>query len=326
MKILFVPRPPAAIREAAEKVAPAGHSLHFISEDAPDYEKHLSEADILIGVPRKQLDASFFAKASKLRLIQLLRRGVDKVDAESAKAKDLQLATIGDLTAPFVAEHALAMILSLGRALPYQSRLVREGRWLDAKPWQLPHGKVDQVPFSQCTGVRGKTLGLLGMGNIGKHVAVMARAMGMKVQATTHQPAGGNWEGVPFVDLSVLLPSSDFVSVHLTLTAETNGILSAERLAQMKKGAFLINTARGQLVDEAALVRALESGHLAGAALDTLCQEPPAADHPLLQRDDVLVTPHSGWLGQESWATVLGFGFENIERFLAGRALENREL
>jgi glycerate dehydrogenase len=196
--------------------------------------------------------------------------------------------------------------------------------WLAAKPWQLPNGDVDSVPEVDFDGLAGRTLGLLGVGEIGARVAQLASAFGMTVQGLARRPDDHARGGVPLVPLATLLATSDVVSLHLRLSAETSRIMNAQAFAGMRRGAFLVNTARGELVDEAALVDALARGQLAGAALDTLQHEPPAPDHPLLGRPDVLLTPHTAWLTRESWRRTLAFGFANVERFRTGQPLHSR--
>ena len=169
----------------------------------------------------------------------------------------------------------------------------------------------------------GRTLGLLGVGEIGSRVAKLASAFGMTVQGLAHRPGEQVRHGVPLVALATLLETSDVVSLHLRLSAETRRIMNAEAFARMRHGSFLVNTARGELVDEEALAGALARGQLAGAALDTLQHEPPAPDHPLLGRPEVLLTPHTAWLTRESWRRTLAFGFANVERFRAGQPLRS---
>ncbi|HEX7836585.1 MAG TPA: NAD(P)-dependent oxidoreductase, partial [Kofleriaceae bacterium] len=141
------------------------------------------------------------------------------------------------------------------------------------------------------------------------------------VQGLARRPDEHERGGVPLVPLAALLETSDVVSLHLRPSAETARIMNAEAFARMRRGAFLINTARGELVDEIALADALARGQLAGAAIDTFQKEPPPPDHPLLGRPDVLVTPHTAWVTRDSWRRVLEFGFANVARLLAGQPL-----
>jgi glycerate dehydrogenase len=216
------------------------------------------------------------------------------------------------------------LMLALCRRLRWQHDAVTSGGWLAVKPWQLPDGDVDRVPEAHFDGLAGRTLGILGVGEIGSRVARLAGAFGMTVQALARRPGEPGRGGVPRVPLDALLETSDVVSLHLRLSAETSRIMNAAAFARMKPDAFLVNTARGELVDEEALLEALASGRLGGAALDTLAREPPPADHPLLGRPDVLLTPHTAWLTRESWRRTLAFGFSNVARFRVGQPLASR--
>jgi phosphoglycerate dehydrogenase-like enzyme len=227
------------------------------------------------------------------------------------------------------------LMLALGRRLRAQHEAVVTGGWLDVKPWQRPGGDVDAVPEAIFDGLAGKTLGVLGLGAIGGRVARLAAAFGMTVQALArpgehererereHEHGRGGAPRVPLVSLGALLETSDVITLHLRLSAETANLLDAAAFARVKRGAYLVNTARGELVDEDALLGALERGQLAGAALDTLRQEPPPAGHPLLGRADVLLTPHTAWLTRESWRRTLELAFANVERIRTGQPLQH---
>ncbi|MDQ3364390.1 MAG: hypothetical protein M3680_03085 [Myxococcota bacterium] len=323
MRILLTPNLPRSVRHVAEELLPPGCALAIMAASHPGYDEEVAAAGCIMGLPRARFDAAFLARAPQLRLIQLLRAGHELVDLAATERAGIQVATVGDTTSGTVAEHCLMMMLALCRKLRWQHAAVVNGDWLVAKPWQLPSGEVDSVPEVAFDGLAGRTLGILGLGEIGLRVARLATAFGMTVQGLARRPDEATRDGIPLVPLATLLETSDVVSLHLRLSPATRGIINAEAFARMRPGAFLVNTARGELVDEEALVAALDSRRLAGAALDTLQKEPPAPDHPLLRRDDVLLTPHTAWLTRESWRRTLGFGFANVTRFLAGEPLRS---
>jgi phosphoglycerate dehydrogenase-like enzyme len=321
MRILLTPNLPRQVRALANDLVPPSCSLDILAAAHPAYDQAVAAAECIMGLPRARFDAAFFARAPRLALIQLLRAGHERIDLAAAEQAGIQVANIGDTTAGAVAEHCLMLMLALSRKLRWQHDAVVNRGWLAVKPWQLPSGDVDSVPEVQLDGLAGRTLGVVGLGQIGARVARLAAAFGMTVQGVAHRAGAALRDGVPLVSLATLLETSDVVSLHLPLTIETARIMSAEAFARMRRGGFLINTARGELVDEAALVDALARGQLAGAALDTLQDEPPAPDHPLLGRPDVLLTPHTAWLTHDSWRRILELGFANVERFRTGQPL-----
>jgi len=323
MRILLTPNLPRSVRALAGALVPPGCSLDILAASHPGYESAVAVADCIMGLPRARFDAAFLARAPRLALIQLLRAGHELVDLAATERAGIRVATVGDTTAGAVAEHCLMLMLAACRKLARQHAAVVSGGWLAVKPWQLPSGDVDSVPELALEGLAGRTLGIVGVGQIGARVARLAAAFGMTVQGASHRPGERTRGEVPLVPLATLLETSDVVSLHLPLRPETARLMNAEAFARMRPGAVLVNTARGELVDEDALVDALARGQLAGAALDTLQREPPAADHPLLGRPDVLLTPHTAWLTHDSWRRILAFGFANVERFRAGQPLHS---
>lgn len=321
MRILLTPNLPRSVRGLAEALVPAGCSLDILAASHGSFADALATADCLMGLPRAPCDAAFLARGPRLALIQLLRAGHELVDLAATERAGVQVATIGDTTAATVAEHCLMLMLALCRRLRWQHDAVVGGGWLAVKPWQLPSGDVDSVPEVHFDGLAGRTLGVLGLGEIGARVARLATAFGMTVQGLARRPGEHERGGVPLVPLATLLETSDVVSLHLRLSPETARIMNAGAFARMRRGSFLVNTARGELVDEAALADALARGQLAGAALDTFQKEPPPTDHPLLGRPEVLVTPHTAWLTRDSWRRTLEFGFGNVARLRAGEPL-----
>lgn len=227
------------------------------------------------------IDRSVIDSAPRLRVIARYGVGVDNVDLEAARERGIVVTNTPGANSGAVAELVIGLMLSLARAIPQADRSVRAGRWRPVRGVAL----------------EGKTIGLLGLGAIGRAVAPRATALGCRVLA--HDPAPGAADAarrlaVSLVSRDELVGKADFLSLHVPLTPETRGLVDATFLAAMKPGSFLINAARGELVDEAALVDALRDGHLRGAALDALAQEPPAAGFALGALDNVVFTPHLG--------------------------------
>ena len=230
--------------------------------------------------------------AGELRVIGRAGVGVDNVDTEAATERGVVVMNTPTGNTTSAAELSVALLLALARHVPRADRIVRKGSW-------SKKGLTG-------TEVAGKRLGIVGLGRIGR--AVARRALGLEMSVVAHDPflqgEAAPIAGLDLVDLATLVSTSDFVSLHLPLTDATKNLFSRERLFAMKPGARLVNAARGGLVDETALVEALESGHLAGAALDVFAEEPPPKDHPLLQRDDVVLTPHLGASSHEAQLAV----------------------
>jgi phosphoglycerate dehydrogenase-like enzyme len=240
-----------------------------------------------------------------LRLIATCGIGTDSIDLEAARALGIAVCNIPGRTAPLVAEHALALMLAAARRAWFQTDAVKRGRWVGL-------GNVY---------LRGKTLGLLGAGPIAAETARLGRALGMDVQAWTFSPSEERAArlGVRFVEFEPLLRTSDVVSVHLMLTERTCGLLGRREFALMKRGALFVNTARGPIVDSAALADALNSGHLAGAGVDVYEVEPPPPDHPLLACEQIILTPHNADQTPEGMEILNGGVVDNVIAFLEGR-------
>jgi D-3-phosphoglycerate dehydrogenase len=225
------------------------------------------------------IDAEVIAAASRLQVITRYGVGLDRVDLEAATRRGIVVTNTPGANAASVAELAIGLILALARQIPRADRAAKQGDW----------PRIDGV------GLRGKSIGLIGLGAIGSAVAQRLNGFGCKILATDPNISSGYaQDNVQLLSLSDLLPKSDFVSLHVPASPSTVGMVNAAFLAQMKPGAFLVNTARGELIDEQALYQALTGGHLRGAALDCLGQEPPCSGNPLLELPQVIVTPHTG--------------------------------
>jgi len=234
--------------------------------------------------------------ASQLRRVRFVLRpyvGYDDIDVDALSANGILFANVPDAFIEEVANHALALILGTNRKLLQMDGFVRDGRWAAGD-------RARQVarPIRRLSSL---TLGLIGFGNIARLVTERARPFGFKIIASDPfvQPEVAEAMGVELVSMEDVLKRADIVSVHVFLNKETRGMLNAERLATMKQGAYLVNTARGPVVDEPALIEALKSGHLAGAGLDVFEEEPLAADSPLMQMGNVLLAPHLASYSEE---------------------------
>lgn len=251
------------------------------------------------------VDASFIAAAPRLRLIQKWGVGLNTIDLAAARERAVKVANMPGTNTPAVAEQTLLLILACLRRLQAVEGGLRQGRW--APPLAVMAGLGE---------LAGKQVGLVGMGAVPRCLAPILTAM---------QALPVYWSRTPksdaparYLPLPELLATSDIVSLHLPLTPETQGLVRVEAI---KEGAILINTARGGLIDEPALIRALRSGRLAAAGLDVFADEPIAADHPLLTLANVTATPHLAWLTAETLERSLGVAVDNVRRLAAGEPL-----
>jgi len=239
-------------------------------------------------VDHSALPLAMLVSCPRLQHIIFLGTGARSyMDPEALAAHGIRVHTIKGYGDTAVAEHTIALMWAAARGIARMDRAVRGGEWLRVQGMQLT----------------GKTLGLIGFGGIAAEVARLALGSGMRVLAWNRSPK--SFAGVAFVPLDVLLAESHVVSLHLLLTEETRGFLNAARIRAMRPGAILVNTARGALVDEAAMLRALQDGHLRHAALDVYAHEPLPQDHPLVRMENVTLSAHSGFLTPEANATLL---------------------
>jgi len=273
-------------------------------------------ADDIVAVA-KDADAVLvtYAKLTREVLMQLTRckaigrfgLGVDNIDLVTAKEKGIAVNYVPDYCIREVSDHAMALLLALIRKIPLSNKLVQSGRW------EMPA----VVPIRR---IEGTVLGLVGFGHIPRLVAPKAQAFGIKVIA--HDPYAKpevfKAAGVDRVDFDTLLQTSDYVSVHAPLLPATRGMMNTAAFAKMKKGAYLVNTARGPLIDEPALVAALDSGQVGGAGLDVVATEPLAKDSPLLGRDNVIISPHTAFYSIEALNELQTKCATDIARVLSG--------
>jgi glycerate dehydrogenase len=262
------------------------------------------------------LDKSVIAspEAAHLKLIAEAATGTDNIDLQAARERGVRVCNVPGYAAQSVAQFTIALILELATRAGGYIDLVRRGEW-EKSPM---YARID-FPTVELS---GKKLGIVGHGKIGGRVAEMARGLGMEVlisvrPGSTEAPVAGR------LPLDEVLKSADFLSLHCPLTPSTKNLIDGRALGLMKPAAFLINTARGALVDEPALIQALRENKLAGAALDVISREPPPADHPIIKAakelDNLVVTPHCAWSAREARERLLNETAENIAAFIEGR-------
>ncbi|MEA3211936.1 MAG: glycerate dehydrogenase [Chthoniobacter sp.] len=256
------------------------------------------------------LSAETIAALPALRYIGVLATGYNIVDVAAARARGVVVANVPAYSTSSVAQVVFALLLELTHRTGHHANAVREGRWSACPDFSFWDGSLIELA--------GRTLGIVGYGQIGRAVARIALAFGMKVIAAKRDGRAGHDGEVELVEMETLFRSADVISLHCPLTAQTQGLINAERLGWMKPTAFLINTGRGQLIVERDLAAALDAGRIAGAGLDVLSVEPPPSDHPLLAAKNCLITPHFAWATRESRARLIDVATKNVRAFLAG--------
>jgi D-3-phosphoglycerate dehydrogenase len=276
------------------------------SVNADDIVAVAKDADAVL-VTYAKLTREVLTQLTRCKAIGRFGLGVDNIDLAAAKEKGIAVNYVPDYCVREVSDHAMALLLALIRKIPLSNRLVQSGRW------EMPA----VVPIRR---IEGTVLGLVGFGHIPRLVAPKAQAFGIKViaydpfaKAEVFQAAG-----VEGVDLDTLLQSSDYVSVHAPLLPATRGMMNAAAFAKMKKGAYIVNTARGPLIDEPALIAALDSGQIGGAGLDVVATEPLAKDSPLLGRDNVIISPHTAFYSIEALNELQTKCATDVARVLSG--------
>ena len=251
--------------------------------------------------------AEEFKQLPKLKMITSCSIGTDMFDLEAAKTQGVIICNQPGRTAPVVAEHMFGLMFAAAKRTAFLTAGLKAGKWI----------RMDNF-FLQ-----GKVLGIIGTGSIGAEMARLGRAIGMKIIAWTYKPSPRRGEklGVRFVGLDELLHKADVVSLHVRLTDESRGMIDKKALSKMKKGAILLNGARGAVVDSPALVDALNSGHLGGAGIDVYDEEPLPADHPLLSCEQVVLTPHCADMTPEGVDLLNSGAVENVIAYLEGEPI-----
>ena len=277
--------------------------------DDISFEKAIRSADVLWHVLRP-VTASHISSAPSLKLIQKIGVGVNTIDLDAARAHKIAVCNMPGTNSRAVAEMTLLLILAALRLQPRLDSLCRSGDWVP-----------DTSTRESLQEIGGKTVGLVGFGDIPQLLAPMLEAMGARVIYTARAPKDAPYE---HVSLEGLISHADIVSLHVPLTDETSKMIGKSEIASMKRDAILINTARGGLVDEAALYDALVSGHLKSAGLDVFDPEPAIASNPLFQLDQVVPAPHVAWLTNETFERSLDIAVANTVAVIEGKPLQHR--
>jgi len=299
-----------ALRMADWKGLPSGTEVTAFQDHLADESAiaaRLADFDIVMALrERTPFTRSLLGRLPKLKL--LITAGMRNASIDMKAAAERGILVCGTAGLPYpTAELAWGLILSLARRLPAEDRATREGKW----------------QTSVGLGLNGKTLGVLGLGTLGSRVARVGRAFEMEVLAWSQNLTAERAAevGASLTTKDELLARSDFVSIHLVLGERTRGLIGARELALMKRSAFLVNTSRGPIVDEAALIRALQDGTIAGAGLDVFDEEPLPLDHPFRRLANIVITPHLGYVTEETYRVFYGQALEDIKAYLGGTPL-----
>jgi glycerate dehydrogenase len=292
-----------------DSVEKLGNLIIFDRTAPEQIVERAKDADI-VWTNKTPLRADTIASLPNLKYIGVLATGYDVVDVAAAAGRGIPVTNIPAYSTHSVAQFVLALMLELCHRIGSHGDAVREGAWAASPDFSFWNSPLVEL--------YGKTFGVIGLGRIGEQTARVAQALGMKVIAATRTSKPAPLEGMRMVSIDELLLEADVVSLHCPLTQETSGMVNKAFLERMKSTAFLINTARGKLIVEQDLADALNSGVIAGAGLDVLSVEPPAADHPLVMAQHCIITPHIAWATKEARARLMGMAVENLEAYMAG--------
>ncbi len=286
-------------------------TAYYMSPQA-DVLARVKDADMVL-INKVHMGQTEIDAAPRLKYIGLFATGYNNVDLDAARARGIAVCNVPGYSTDAVAQHTMALMLEHYNRVCDYTRSVMAGDWTRSETFCYT-----PIPLAELT---GKTVGIVGYGAIGRRVAAIARAFGMRVLVYARRPLGET--DIEQVSLDKLLETADVVSLHCPLNADSADMMDAAAFARMKPGSLFINTARGGLVDEQALREALDSGHLGGAALDVLRQEPMNADCPLLGAPRCIITPHIAWAAVDTRLRLVGIVEDNIEAFLAGKPINN---
>lgn len=291
-----------------ESILALGNVTIYERTAAEDIYERCREADIIL-TNKVPFTKEVIEKLNSLKLICVTATGYNVIDTAAAKEKGIPVCNVPAYGTASVAQHTIALLLELSNRISVHSQSVANCEWVTANDWCYTKAPIIELA--------GKTLGIVGLGNIGRQVAMIAAALGMHILYNSRTDK--KLSSYTFTDIPTLFAQSDVVTLHCPLTAENTGFVNMELLKTMQSSAFIINTARGQLINEKDLANALDNNTIAGAALDVLSTEPPKADNPLLHAKNCIITPHNAWISREARKRVMAVTTENIKAFLEGK-------
>ncbi len=291
-----------------------GNVTSYVNTAYEEIPERIKDADIVI-LNKSRLNAETLKEAKNVKLVCEFATGYDNVDVEYCKSRGIGVTNVRNYSTDMVAQHTFAMALYISEKLNHYDNFVKSGDYSNH-----PSFSYFGVPFTE---LAGKTWGIVGMGNIGKKVAKIAEAFGCRVifYSVTGKSTVTEYERV---DFDTLLKESDYLSLHCPLSDLTRDLIDAEALKKMKKSAYLINVARGPVVNQEALYEALLNDEIAGAGVDVLCKEPIAKDNPLgkiMDSGKLIITPHLAWASVEARERCVKLNYDNIKAFLEGKEL-----
>jgi phosphoglycerate dehydrogenase-like enzyme len=310
-KIVFAPAVAPAAWAIGESLLPKGFSIEVLSKDEPRRVEQLESAEFLMGF-RSGFNAADYRHFGRIKLIQFLSAGYDGADLDRLREMRIPLSNNGGANSYAVAEHAIMLMLAVYRQLPDLHALLKAGKWKSSRFGQEEEHEI-----------AGKTIGIIGLGMIGKTLA--RRLSGFEVKLLYNDPVRPSSEDaarlkVTYVEPDDLFREADIVTLHAPFDRSTHRMINERTLGLMKRDSILINCARGELVDEAALYRALKERRIWAAGLDTFDREPPDPKNPLFTLPNVVLTPHAAGPTWESWPKRFGNSYANIERVARGEA------
>jgi len=313
-KILFTNRYTGLPLEIVQKEVPDGFGIEMLEQATTEaLAQSVGDADYILAGGRVRIDETVLQRATRLKMIQRSGVGLDSLDLEALRCHQIPLYVNQGVNAQSVAEHALLLMLACLRRLPVVHRNTVNGVWK----------KQEQGVLT--SELHGKTVGLIGMGSIARTLVGLLKGFGVKIlyyDAFRLEASREQALGIEFAPLAEVFSCADVLSLHCPLTEETRGMVNRETLGQMKPGAVLVNTARGGLVETAALAEALRNGHISFAGLDVHEAEPLPADYPLKQLENVILTPHIAGVTADSFRGMMTAAMRNIQLFDEGRLAE----
>ncbi len=282
------------------------YTVHERSEESEVASK-IGDADIVV-TNRMHISREVLDSCPNLKFISAFGTGYDMIDVPACRERGIEVCNIPDYSTSSVSQFAFSLMLAISTRIDLYRDAVRFGTWTGRADFAYQN-----IPYVE---LEGKTVGVYGCGAIGMRFAHLCAAFGMRVLAYRRSAPKGFIDGIEFTDKETLLSESDFISIHCPLTNETRGLVNTEFLSKMKKGAYLINTSRGAVINEDDLYTALTDGTLKGAALDVMVKEPPMPENPLLTLDNCIITPHAAWVSVEARLRLIDILCQNIRAFI----------